>query len=312
MDSQTAQFRAQGPQPSPVVLMLFLMMFCIGGLLIGQFVMYIIGQAFGIDLTQMGTLYDDPANRVPLLLSQLGYSVLLFIVAPYIFLRYFDADLLTGKVVGNHGVPLNLVLLSAFILFAFFPASGYFVGLNKGMALPESMAGFEQTLQNLEATAAELTNFIVSFDSTGEFLLGLLVIAVIPAIGEEFLFRGILQTYFGRMFKNVHLAIWVTAFIFSAFHLQFYGLLPRMLLGALFGYLFAYSGRLIYAMIAHFINNGFTLLLVYLYQKGTISTNIEETEALPFYVAAISMAVVIVLLIRFKKDATASLMKEEQ
>lgn len=303
MDTQTAQLRNPQPQLSPLVSMLFLMMFCLGGLLIGQFIGYIIGQAFGIDMTEVGALYSDSANRVPLLLSQFAYSVMLFIVAPYVFLSYFDKDLLKGKVIGTGKLPLKLVLLTVVILFSYFPVSAYLVGWNESISLPESMAAFEQGLKDMEATFSNLTKFIVAFDSFGQFLLGLVVIAVIPAIGEEYLFRGVLQTYFGKLFKNIHVAIWLTAFIFSAFHLQFYGLIPRMALGALFGYLFAWSGRLTYAMIAHFINNGVTLLMVYLYHNGSISTNIEDTPAFPLLPAVIALVLTGFLLVVFKKNA---------
>jgi membrane protease YdiL (CAAX protease family) len=81
------------------------------------------------------------------------------------------------------------------------------------------------------------------------------VIALIPAIGEELLFRGVIQ---GSIFKNtnIHVAVLLTSIIFSAFHLQFYGFLPRMVLGILLGYSLAWSGSLWLPVLIHFINNG--------------------------------------------------------
>ena len=85
-----------------------------------------------------------------------------------------------------------------------------------------------------------------------------------------------------RITKNIHVAIWVGAFLFSLFHLQFYGLVPRMLLGVMFGYLYYFSGNIIYPMIAHFVNNGFTLIMLYFYQQGIVDFNIENTDVLPW------------------------------
>jgi len=284
--------------------LLILMIFCLGGMFVAQFLGVIIGQIFGIDMTTGQLLYENPEARVPLLLAQMAYSSCLFILAPYVFLKYIDPNLLTGRIIGEAKFPWVLVPLSAVILFTYFPVSGFLVEFNKGITLPESMASFEQSLQSLEETFKKLTEFIVAFDSPAQFFLGLIVIALVPAIGEEYLFRGVLQTYFGKLFKNHHVAIWFTGFFFSAFHLQFYGLLPRMALGVLFGYLFFWSGRLVFPMIAHFLNNGVTLLLVYLHQVGTIKADIENSESFTLFPALISLVFVITLMVFFKQKAS--------
>jgi membrane protease YdiL (CAAX protease family) len=109
----------------------------------------------------------------------------------------------------------------------------------------------------------ELTTYLTNFENIVEFLAAIVILAVVPAIGEELLFRGILQNKITLLTKNYHVAIWVSAIIFSAIHFQFYGFVPRVLLGALFGYLYVWSGNLGVAILAHFINNGFTLFLIY-------------------------------------------------
>ena len=90
------------------------------------------------------------------------------------------------------------------------------------------------------------------------------MIAILPAIGEEFLFRGVLQKLFCRLFKSDHLAIWLTAFIFSFFHFQFFGFVPRLILGLIFGYLFYWSGTLWLPVVAHFINNAVPTIQAYI------------------------------------------------
>ena len=122
-------------------------------------------------------------------------------------------------------------------------------------------------MKSMEEKAREMTQVLTNFSSTGRLLVAFLVIAVLPGIGEELVFRGLLQNKLLALTRNPHVAIWVSAALFSAVHFQFYGFLPRMLLGAVFGYLYVWSGNLWVPILAHFVNNAFTLLMVYLYQQ---------------------------------------------
>ncbi|MDP4687503.1 MAG: CPBP family intramembrane metalloprotease [Salibacteraceae bacterium] len=96
-----------------------------------------------------------------------------------------------------------------------------------------------------------------------DLIINLLVIAVFPAISEELFFRGFLQNTLLKMGRNHHVAIWVTAFIFSAIHMQFLGFFPRLILGAVLGYSAMYSRSLIVPIIGHFVNNGLAVVLTY-------------------------------------------------
>ena len=119
------------------------------------------------------------------------------------------------------------------------------------------------------------------------------MIGVLPAIGEEVLFRGVLQRKLTEHWVNPHLAIWVAAALFSAIHVQFYGFLPRLLLGALFGYLYYWSGSLLIAIFAHFVNNGVMVLMLYLYQRKLVDYNIEDNESVPWTAALVSLVVTV-------------------
>ncbi len=107
------------------------------------------------------------------------------------------------------------------------------------------------------------------------FLVNLLMIAILPAIGEEFFFRGILQRLFSEWFKNIHVAIFITAFIFSAIHFQFFGFFPRFLLGLYLGYLFYWSGNLWIPIVVHFINNALVVILAYISANGYADIDYE-------------------------------------
>jgi len=120
------------------------------------------------------------------------------------------------------------------------------------------------------------------------FIVNLIIIGLLPAIAEEFLFRGALQQLLYEGFKNIHVAIWVTAIIFSAIHVQFYGFVPRMILGAILGYLFYWSGNIWVPIIGHLFNNGGQVALTYLHQQGVIKYDIDTDETVPIYLALVS------------------------
>ena len=158
------------------------------------------------------------------------------------------------------------------------------------------MSGFENWAIQEEERLAKLTEAITDFKSVGEMLIGILVIALLPAIGEELVFRGMIQRELWRGTRNIHLAIWVSATIFSAIHMQFYGFIPRLLLGALFGYLYYWSGNLLIPMFSHFFNNAFAVVLVYLNHMKITDINMEGGEAAPLHYVTTGLIVTIGLL----------------
>jgi membrane protease YdiL (CAAX protease family) len=142
-----------------------------------------------------------------------------------------------------------------------------------------------------EGTADAIKNILVS-ESPYEFLFNVLIIALIPAIGEELIFRGIIQKQLTNKLRNPIVGIWIAAFIFSAFHMQFEGFLPRFVLGALLGYLYYWSGSLWVPVMAHFMNNFLQILAQYLFQKEITELDIEEIEMISFWQWAPSLVLV--------------------
>src|SRR5690606_23689725 len=135
--------------------------------------------------------------------------------------------------------PVNPQLWFIIIGLMFFSAPIFeqAIKLNERLVLPEALSGLENWMKAKEAELEQLTRIFLSDTTYWGLFINLLVVAVIAAIGEEFLFRGCVQGVLMRWFRNPHAAIWVTAIVFSTIHLQFYGFLPRMLLCALCGYL---------------------------------------------------------------------------
>jgi uncharacterized protein len=192
--------------------------------------------------------------------------------------------------------PIQPSLIIPVLVIVFMGVNAIFIRWNDQITLP---FGIEEWARPMEKKLAEATLFMTQYDSLAQGLLAFLVIAILPAIGEEIIFRGMIQNDLYRATKNIHLAIWVSAFIFSAIHLQFYGFFPRMFLGALFGYLYYWSGNLWMPVIAHFVNNGFTLISLYLFHKGTIPLDLEKAEPTPLQVS-ISIVFSAILLYGYK------------
>ena len=237
---------------------------------------------FGFDVMATLEALSNPIGRpeaqIPLLLVQGVTSFGAFVLIPWWIIRkYLQMPL--GSFFTIDTTNLLPLLITAITVFTFMGVNSVMIEWNMKMELPESLSKIEEMMKGMEEQMKQITEFLTDFTNPGSFLLGLLIIAVLPGIGEELLFRGLFQNVFHRIFKNPHVAIWLAAFLFGVFHFQFYGVLPRILLGALFGYLYYFSGHLGYAMIAHFVNNGFMVVALYLSQTGVIDFDVESTES---------------------------------
>ncbi len=171
---------------------------------------------------------------------------------------------------------LQSIILSVVMIMAILPFINWLVSLNEMFHLPDSLSGLEQWMRASEQQAIELTEAFLS-DTTWEGLvINLVIIAVLAAVGEELLFRGVLLRILYDWSKNMHLAVWLSAILFSALHLQFYGFLPRMILGVVLGYLFVWSKSLWLPMVTHFLNNAAAVVAAFFYFKGDIDTDMES------------------------------------
>ncbi len=228
-------------------------------------------------------------------ITALGAFVLTPLLFSKVYLNWPARKFMTISARHPLGILYCLLIMSSFMV-----VNSLFIDWNMNMEFPQWLEGFEKWAREKEDDLAEITRFLTEFDSIGYFLLCMVVIAVLAGIGEELVFRGLFQNLFYKALGNIHVSIWLTAFIFGAFHLQFYGVLPRMMLGALFGYLYYWSGHLGYAMIAHFANNAFMLTMVYLYQQGSIEFNMEATQASPeIWIVLIFVGLTSILLVNF-------------
>ena len=139
---------------------------------------------------------------------------------------------------------------------------------NKMLRLPSWLSGVEKWITEMETAAEKAMELMLQTNSVGGLLINILIVAALAALSEELLFRGLLFRWLQNSISNYHWVIWIIAILFSAIHLQFYGFVPRLLLGAYLGYLLVWTGSLWAPILAHFVNNLMGVLLYYRYAGG--------------------------------------------
>jgi hypothetical protein len=212
------------------------------------------------------------------------------------------------RIVGSFSVPLSILLM-----FLAVPLINVMLSWNEHLELPSFLSGLEQWMRESEEQLARLTEAFLRMEHPGELAYNLLIVAVLPALGEELLFRGILQRLFTELTKNAHVAIIVTAAVFSAIHLQFYGFLPRMVLGMLFGYLLLWTGSIWIPIIAHFVNNGAAVVLAYLASRQNLPFDQDTIGAEPgdWMWVAVSIVLTFLILHKLKRSAVENVGRDE-
>lgn len=153
-------------------------------------------------------------------------------------------------------------------MIVFVPFMNLVISWNQSLSLPEKFSAVETWMRNKEASAQLITDQLLNVHSLGALVLLIFVIGILTGIGEEALFRGLLQKLLWEKTGNKHAAIWIGAIIFSTVHFQFFGFIPRMLLGAFFGYLLVWSGNIWLPITAHFFNNSITIVFRYIENQG--------------------------------------------
>lgn len=201
----------------------------------------------------------------------------------------------------NKGLSLKHGLIALFFAVAALPMISLLTEWNKGMELPSFLASMEEMMRQMEESAKEVTDQFLNTSSVGMMFVNLFVMALLPAICEEMMFRGWLQRVLGKS-VNYHTAIWVSAFVFSAIHFQFYGFIPRMLIGAALGYLYYYTGSLWMPIIAHFVNNAAAVVTAFLSYNGYTSIDFDLMGiGDTWYLSVASIAVCLALMFRLKR-----------
>ena len=220
--------------------------------------------------------------------------------------------LLTGWMISSRGsnllglgkppLPVSILIVVAAGLLII-PLVDFTSALNARMDLSASFSGVQHWMRTKEDTATRLTGMLLSSGGFPSLLLNYFLLAIMPALSEEMLFRGVFQKLFSEVFRSGHAAVWVTAVIFSSVHLQFFGFFPRLILGLLFGYLYCWSGNLWYPVIAHFINNAIPVTIAWFTGINKIGGEpVKENFSIP--VLVITSLLTVLLLFSFYRESS--------
>lgn len=208
--------------------------------------------------------------RVMQIFNQIG----IFIIPPLLYAILTEYRPLPS--LGFSRIKYYHLFISLMIIIVMSPLVGQLMEWNEAMSFPEGLKNVEEWMRDKENQAGEMVEWMLTYTDPLSFSINIFMIVFLPALGEELLFRAVLIRYLRSIFKNIHVAVWVSAIIFSAFHFQFFGFLPRMFLGLVFGYLFVWSGSIWLPILAHFINNGTVVVISWLNAKNIITQSAEE------------------------------------
>jgi uncharacterized protein len=301
IDNQFFEENNNRPSRPLADLAVFLLMLLTGAL-IGNILIFGIASAFQLDVKSILELDENAPlgmrNIVRLVVMLNNTFTFMLPALVFGFWKYRSAwsSFFTFKNLPR----INHLFLGAVILLAAIPFVQYVFLLNKMIPLPDWM-------KSVEDDTEKLIKGLLKVESPYETLINIVVISIIPAIGEELVFRGVLQQKLYQLFaKNPHIAIWVAAAVFSAIHVQFEGFFPRMILGAVLGYLFYFTKSLWVAIFAHFANNFVQIIAFQAQESGTIQTDLEKME-MPWYAGLLSLGIVVGLLFLLKRDSKENL-----
>ena len=244
---------------------------------------------------------------------QLLQTISLFLL-PSLILAYFCAKVPWNWLQLDNKVDWKVLLWAIGIMLVALPAINLMSHWNQQMVLPTWLSGVEEWMKSKEAEAEWLTKQFMSATTVSALLVNLFLMAVLPAVSEEITFRGVLQQLLTAPHRlspfasslSPHLAIWLTAIIFSAIHMQFYGFVPRMLMGALFGYMLVWTGSLWVPMLMHFVNNGMAVLLYFIANRA--HWDMDKVDAIgtgnTLWLGIVSLVLTVVGIYMFRRSTT--------
>ena len=223
----------------------------------------------------MGLDLSNPAHLTGMKIAQLIGAVCSFILPAHLYAVLTTDDY--KKYLQLITVPkINSLVLGALAILAGMPLINWMAELNSSLSLPAFLNGLENAMKEGEEQMKELTEAFLKMNNTADLGINLFIIGFIAAFSEELLFRGAIQKSLFEWTGNKHKAIWISAALFSFIHFQFYGFLPRMMMGAMLGYVYMWTGSIWVPVFTHFVNNGAAVLLSYYEQKNIIPKEIEN------------------------------------
>lgn len=275
------------------------LVFSLFGLLVGKLL-------FNIDLASLANIISSPETdehilfiKIYQVVNQVGAFIL-----PALLFSFFVSRSSSSYLYLDKRPNLTNILVMGLMVFSILPFINYLGEINEKMVLPEAFSSMEMWMLEKELQAKELTEIFLQTRTISGLLVNLFIVALIPAIGEEILFRGLILKLFKEITGNIHLAVIISAVLFAAMHLQFYGFLPRFALGLLLGYAFVLTRNLWVPMFIHFVNNAASVVVYYLHYNGQLKVPMEDFGAVqnPVYIIGSLLITIWLMSIVYRRE----------
>ncbi|MBK8555342.1 MAG: CPBP family intramembrane metalloprotease [Lewinellaceae bacterium] len=291
--------------PRVVVVLAALVGLVLLGSALGAVLSMAIGQAAGWDeaLFSGSLAADAPASERWALRTILGINHLFsFVLAGWATAFFFYRNYRNERGAADWRDYLGIqqwpavktVILACLLMLASVPLVLFLYNINQALPIPE-------TLRMMEDNTNEAIKGLLQMDNLAELLVNLIIIALLPAVGEELVFRGVFQKQLHRRIANPWVVIVLAGAVFSAIHLQFEGFLPRWMLGITLGWLYWRTGNLWVSMAAHFFNNAIQVVAQYLYSRELSTVDLEQDISMPWYGATLSLILFLYLMQQIDK-----------
>lgn len=249
------------------------------------------------------------------------FNIVSFLFFPFLYLFYYEKrDMSTfSSQKADLKAQWFLIIIGLFALLACYPAlikikeltelvftSEAYLSAEK-TALGGYFDGFYSRFKTSETYQEEVINTMISVTNPLEIGLLFLVVAVIPAISEEFFFRGVLQNITMKIGANPHVAIWLVGILFSTMHFSLTDFIPRVLMGALLGYVYYYSKNFWVPVAIHFLNNALTIINLRAVKAGDLALDIEKESQFTLVHLILSLAFCLLIMWQFKSRSQKTL-----
>lgn len=263
------------------------------GLIIGSVIGVIYPLVSGQDVMSLNSLR----------FMQISSQIFTFVLPPILYAMLIKEN--PKESLGIKNVSYHWFIIGFVMMYAILPLNNVFAEWNAGLKLPESMSRIEELIKEMYESSAVVLEKLVNVNTFGGFVINLIMIAGLAALGEELLFRSIIQTSLIKTCKNAHVGIIIASAIFSFIHFDFYAFIPRLVLGMLLGYMFYYSRSIWVSMFMHFVNNATAVVIYYLNNIGVTNVDVEtfgQTQLLPLLISIALMIILFRLAIKRMKN----------
>jgi uncharacterized protein len=293
-------------------LLLFIIVVFVGGAILfsltvvaGRFMFEIDPDSFNNLESEMGPK-ESAFMKYTLVMQQISLFILpalllMPIINPHPKLRFPDFK----------SPAFNEIILVILLAFCIFPITSFTGQLNSQVTLPDWLSGVEKWMVEKEESAGRVIQIVTFPDNIVTFFGNIVIIAILPAFGEELIFRGVLQKILTRLLKSGNASVWITALVFSSLHLQFFGFLPRFILGLVYGYLFLWSRTLWLPILAHFVNNAVSVAADF-FRSGNPSDALPDSELWKLIVGIIFPVFAVILIMLYFKYKHRQVAEDEQ